>query len=523
VVTGVAVGNTTIKASADDDDAVEGTYTIVVTDQAVDVTSVALSPTTLTLGKGESSAALTVTIQPPNATNTAVTWSTADATIATVSEGVVTGVGVGGPINITVTTVDGSKTATCAVTVTYARNSVEVSVDGTELVHYYPDFTKGSAWGGNLGGGTQNEDGSYTFAEGTSTSDYNSGGGNYFFPSPGASDTWDIDDFATVEIFFSVAAGEASTNIGLKRANGAGNDNDLYRYPSGNQYDNFAAGESSKKFTLLETNNGVGFQRFNGGPTTVVITKAVFKKEAENVHTITFDGGEYGAMNPIDPIKIMDGRTVNFGTNYTMPPQPERPEYSFDRWYNNTDSINFAAGTAITKDLSLSALWIEGEKELEVVDVDVTNVATTHGAPPNNDWYPTLATATVDTDGILTLEFDTEEATGNALRQRAIILFTDEQAEKITAGTKWNIEIKGSIEGSVRVAIIVDTDTSSGWNFSSNLPALSFNENGIFTAELNINSSAATPKQGQCGIIVQKTAGSTAEVVIEYIKVTIVE
>ena len=53
---------------------------------------------------------------PSNATNKAVNWSTSNSSVATVSNGVITGISVGSAI-ITATTVDGNKTATCTVTV----------------------------------------------------------------------------------------------------------------------------------------------------------------------------------------------------------------------------------------------------------------------------------------------------------------------------------------------------------------------------------------------------------------------
>jgi len=83
----------------------------------VAVTGVTVAPTTLALTDGGSTGTLTATIAPGNATNKAVTWSTNNTTVATVSNGIVTSVSAG-TATITVTTTDGSKTATCAVTVT---------------------------------------------------------------------------------------------------------------------------------------------------------------------------------------------------------------------------------------------------------------------------------------------------------------------------------------------------------------------------------------------------------------------
>ena len=59
---------------------------------------------------------LTATVLPANATNKMVAWTSSDENIATVKNGVVTGVKAG-EATITVTTVDGGFTATCKVTV----------------------------------------------------------------------------------------------------------------------------------------------------------------------------------------------------------------------------------------------------------------------------------------------------------------------------------------------------------------------------------------------------------------------
>ena len=81
----------------------------------VSVTGVSVNPTSLTLEVGQTGI-LTATVAPSNATNKKVTWSTSNASVASVNNGVVTAVAQG-TATITVTTADGNKTATCAVTV----------------------------------------------------------------------------------------------------------------------------------------------------------------------------------------------------------------------------------------------------------------------------------------------------------------------------------------------------------------------------------------------------------------------
>lgn len=86
----------------------------------VSVEGVDLNKSTLSVEAGATDATLVASISPADATNKAVTWSSGTAAVATVSAaGVVTGVTAGSAV-ITVTTVDGSETDTCTVTVTAA-------------------------------------------------------------------------------------------------------------------------------------------------------------------------------------------------------------------------------------------------------------------------------------------------------------------------------------------------------------------------------------------------------------------
>ena len=108
VVTAKKVGTATITAKAGSKTAI-CTITVV----ATEVTSVTLNKTTASLKAGET-VTLTATVNPSDATDKIVTWTTSDQTIATVSNGVVTAKKVG---TATITAKAGSKTATCIVTV----------------------------------------------------------------------------------------------------------------------------------------------------------------------------------------------------------------------------------------------------------------------------------------------------------------------------------------------------------------------------------------------------------------------
>ena len=137
VVTGEKEGTAKIYCTVDGVKSNECTVTVTA---ATNVTGVTVTPASVSVGVG-STTQLTATVAPSNATNKTVTWTTSNSAVAAVnaSTGVVTGVKAG-TATITATTADGSKTASCTVTVTqssvnaYATFMVggdAVSMDGT--------------------------------------------------------------------------------------------------------------------------------------------------------------------------------------------------------------------------------------------------------------------------------------------------------------------------------------------------------------------------------------------------------
>lgn len=116
LVTAVTVGTATITVTTQDGSKT-ATSAITVTSSNVAVTGVTVSPATASVTVGATQQ-LTATIAPSNATNKTVTWSSSNTSVATVNtNGLVTGVAVG-TTTITVTTQDGGKTATSAITIT---------------------------------------------------------------------------------------------------------------------------------------------------------------------------------------------------------------------------------------------------------------------------------------------------------------------------------------------------------------------------------------------------------------------
>lgn len=127
-VTAVAEGTAIITASAGGKSA---TCEITVQKKVVAVTSVTLNKAMLNLNKGQSET-LTATVKPDDATDKKVTWSSSDATIASVDQaGKVTAEKSG---KATITAKAGEQSATCEVTITTPVESVTLDQTSVELV-----------------------------------------------------------------------------------------------------------------------------------------------------------------------------------------------------------------------------------------------------------------------------------------------------------------------------------------------------------------------------------------------------
>ncbi len=107
-VTALKLGTTTITAKAGDK-----TATCSITVVPTEVSSITLDKSSASLKVGET-VTLSATVNPSDATDKTVTWTTSDATVATVSNGVVTAKKLG---TATITAKAGEKTATCSITV----------------------------------------------------------------------------------------------------------------------------------------------------------------------------------------------------------------------------------------------------------------------------------------------------------------------------------------------------------------------------------------------------------------------
>ena len=118
IVTTLKAGEVTITAKVGDKTA---TCTIAVKAKVIAVTGITLDKTTAELTEGET-ITLVATVTPDNAADKTVTWTTSDASVATVTNGEVSAVKAG---TATITAKAGDKSATCTITVK-AKEVVEV-------------------------------------------------------------------------------------------------------------------------------------------------------------------------------------------------------------------------------------------------------------------------------------------------------------------------------------------------------------------------------------------------------------
>ncbi len=129
-VTAKKSGTATITVTSADNEEIKKTCEVKVITPVTDVT---MSPKTLTLNEGKTGQ-LTATVAPSNADNKNVTWKSDNEKVATVSSTGKVTAKKAGTATITVTTVDGGKTATCKVTVKANKVPVKsVSLNKTKL------------------------------------------------------------------------------------------------------------------------------------------------------------------------------------------------------------------------------------------------------------------------------------------------------------------------------------------------------------------------------------------------------
>jgi hypothetical protein len=133
IVTAIKSGTATITAKSDDGGKT-ATCQITVNAKVYPVTGVTLDKTSITLTEGDEQT-LTATVNPENATNKNVSWSSSDSSVATVDNGKVTAIKAG-TATITVKSDDGGKIATCQITVIEPVKATSLNLSDSSINGY---------------------------------------------------------------------------------------------------------------------------------------------------------------------------------------------------------------------------------------------------------------------------------------------------------------------------------------------------------------------------------------------------
>lgn len=137
LVTALSEGEATVTATAKDGSGI--TATCEVTVSYVDATGISLSPTSLDIYT-EQTSELVVTFTPSNTSNKNVTWDSNNETVATVDNGIVSGLSEG-TATITATSEDGGFIATCSVSVSIAPEVEKITLQST-----YMDYVENNVY-----------------------------------------------------------------------------------------------------------------------------------------------------------------------------------------------------------------------------------------------------------------------------------------------------------------------------------------------------------------------------------------
>lgn len=125
----------TITATSNDDPALTDSITVTFVKAYVHVTGVTLNASEVTMGGVGSTYKLTATVNPTDAQNQNVTWTSDNPDVVTVSEnGTLTAVAMG-DATVTVTTAEGSYTASCTVKVRADKAALQAAIDRASQVN----------------------------------------------------------------------------------------------------------------------------------------------------------------------------------------------------------------------------------------------------------------------------------------------------------------------------------------------------------------------------------------------------
>ena len=360
-VLAVAPGNTTITVTTNDGGYI-ATTAVTVAKTDIPVTGITLAPTSLTLESGIT-ASLSYSVEPANASNKDVIWSTADSTVATVdSNGNVLAVAQGNT-TIAVTTNDGGYVATTTVTVTKTGNDLSCIFDAQEDFNY----NSGSLLEGLQGG--DGFSGAWTVLR--TTSDIVSiGNGSLSHPSwtsSGNKLSLDLrDDRKSLLLgrnFGENLAAYGEMWIGfLMRENVSSSSGGVWIRPNGRQ--DIAIGKR-RKSNFGIANNGGTTPVLNTGQTYLVLARYQFGATSTNVSLwidpdkSNFDVSSPQATKSVEAIESIDHFTISVG------------RYNLGAY--DIDALSFSCENPFVTDSRLSRILNTGKINIEN-GLGITNV-----------------------------------------------------------------------------------------------------------------------------------------------------
>ena len=357
LVTGVAQGTATITVTLRDN-LEGGVYTATATVNVpgpLAVTGISLNPTVMGIYTNALPVEIAATIEPENASNKQIVWTTSDPSVATVDSGFVTGVSAGTAV-ITATTVDGNFAASCEVTVSELESLYDaLNVTGGSLA-FANDPTY--PW-------TAVVLGSRGVAESTNQSESDSSATITSVVEMEAGDLlrfdWKVSSEPNYDKLIFAVNGTAQNNIsGLV-------DWDTYYYRA-DTAGTYTFTWTYSKDGSVDRNDDVGW-----------VDNVEYVDASEHIYTLTFAAGANGTLTGETSIEVPLGTTLT--ADMVPTPVPE-DGFTFGSWspfnpvgYFVEENVDFTANfidsssTAMIT-LNVGTVWQDGSGYQMLLDAD---------------------------------------------------------------------------------------------------------------------------------------------------------